>query len=135
MRNTADDLQNKNPLRTAEVLSSPRVYRHTLTADNPPASYANIEKEGSLSLAQGANAHYGEGVYAWPAGSPSSRAYIDIEVPPGTGVETLNVGGQRWVRMVPPSGDRLPVRIVGTNLSPAQIDMGRKLNAGAPDDI
>ena len=135
LRNTADDLQNKNPLRTAEVLSSPRVYRHTLTADNPPASYANIEKEGSLSLAQGVNAHYGEGVYAWPAGSPSSRAYIDIEVPRGTGVETLNVGGQRWVRMVPPSGDRLPVRIVGTNLSPAQIDMGRKLNAGAPDDI
>jgi hypothetical protein len=56
-------------------------------------------------------------------------------VPPGTGVETLNVGGQRWVRMVPPSGDKLPVRIVGTNLSPAQIEMGRKLVAGAPDDI
>jgi hypothetical protein len=133
LRNTADDLQNKNPLRTGEVLESPRVYRHTLTADNPPASYANIEKEGSLSLA-GVNAHL-RSVYAWPAGAPSSRAYIDIEVPPGTGVETLNVGGQRWVRIVPPSGDRLPVRIVGTNLSPAQIDMGRKLNAGAPDDI
>ena len=50
-------------------------------------------------------------------------------------VQSDDVGGQRSVRMVPPSGDKLPVKIVGTNLSPAQIDMGRKLNAGAPDDI
>jgi hypothetical protein len=98
-------------------------------------SYAHIEKEGSLELATGADAHYGEGVYAWPAGKPSTRAYIDIEVPPGTAVETLNVGGQRWVRMVPPNGDRLPVKIVGTNLSPAQIKMAREFVAGAPDDI
>jgi hypothetical protein len=135
LRNTVDDKQSKNPLRTAEVLSSPRVYRHNLTSNAPPMSYAHIEKEGSLELATGADAHYGEGVYAWPAGKPSTRAYIDIEVPPGTAVETLNVGGQRWVRMVPPNGDRLPVKIVGTNLSPAQIKMAREFVAGAPDDI
>jgi hypothetical protein len=127
LRDTAVDLQNKNPVRSAEVLSAPRVYRHNLTADVPFSSYAQIEKRGSLSLSQGANAHYGEGVYAWPAGTPSTRPYIDIEVPPGTGVETLDVGGSRWVRIVPPNGDELSVRIVGTNLPQAQIDMGRKL--------
>ena len=106
MRNTADDLQNKNPVRSAEALSSPRVYRHQLTADVPPASYANIEKERSLILSDGANAHYGTGVYAWPAGKPMNRPYIDIEVPAGTGVETLDFGNSNWVRLMPPNGDR-----------------------------
>jgi len=127
LRNTADDLQNKNPVRSAEALSSPRVYRHQLTADVPPASYANIEKERSLILSDGANAHYGTGVYAWPAGKPMNRPYIDIEVPAGTGVETLDFGNSNWVRLMPPNGDRLSVKIVGTNLTPAQIEMGRKL--------
>jgi len=128
LRNTASDALNRNPLRTAEVLSSPRVYRHSLTAQNPPASYALIEKEGSMKLSDiRGNAHYGEGVYAWPAGSGEAGKYIDIEVPPGTGVETLKVGNETWVRMVPPNGNRLPVKIVGSNLSPAQIEWGKKL--------
>jgi len=128
LRNTASDALKKNPLRTAEVLSSPRVYRHSLTAQNPPASYALIEKEGSMKLSDiRGNAHYGEGVYAWPAGSGEAGKYIDIEVPPGTGVETLKVGNETWVRMVPPNGNRLPVKIVGSNLSPAQIEWGKKL--------
>jgi hypothetical protein len=128
LRNTARDLQRKNPIRTAEVLSSPRVYRHTLTGQNPPANFGQIEKDGSLKLADlRGNAHYGEGVYAWPAGSQGVGKYIDIEVPPGTGVETLKVGNETWVRMVPPSGNRLPVKIVGTNLSPTQIEWGRKI--------
>jgi hypothetical protein len=29
--------------------------------------------------------------------------------------------------MVPPNGNRLPVKIVGSNLSPAQIEWGKKL--------
>jgi hypothetical protein len=127
LQNTAVDLQNKNPVRTVEVLQSPRTYRHTLTHDMPPASYARIEKNGQLTLSTGGNAHYGEGVYAWPAGSKGVGTYVDIEVPPGTGVETLNVGGQSWVRMVPPTGNSLQVKVVGTNLTPAQIDYGRKL--------
>src|SRR5258706_3853035 len=128
LRNTASDALKKNPLRTAEVLSSPRVYRHSLTARDPTASYALIEKEGSMKLSDiRGNAHYGEGVYAWPAGSGEAGKYIDIEVPPGTGVETLKVGNETWVRMVPPNGNRLPVKIVGSNLSPAQIEWGKKL--------
>ena len=128
LRSTASDALKRNPLRTDEVLSSPRVYRHSLTAQNPPASYALIEKEGSMKLSDiRGNAHYGEGVYAWPAGSGGAGKYIDIEVPPGTGVETLKVGNETWVRMVPPNGNRLPVKIVGSNLSPAQIEWGKKL--------
>ena len=128
LRDTVRDAQKKNPLRTAEVLSSPRVYRHSLTGQNPPANYGRIEAEGSMKLADiRGNAHYGEGVYAWPAGSQGTGKYIDIEVPPGTGVETLKVGNETWVRMVPPSGNRLSVKIVGTNLSPAQIEWGRKM--------
>jgi hypothetical protein len=56
-----------------------------------------------------------------------NRPYIDIEVPAGTGVETLDFGNSNWVRLMPPNGDRLSVKIVGTNLTPAQIEMGRKL--------
>jgi hypothetical protein len=135
LRDTAADLQNKNPVRSAEVLTSPKIYRHGLTADVPASNYATIEKNGALSLSTGADAHYGEGVYAWPAGKPMSRPYVDIEVPAGTGVETIEDGGLRWVRMVPPKGNQLPIKIVGTNLPKAQIEMGRKVVTGAwPDD-
>ena len=124
---TALDLQGKNPGRAVEVLSSPRTFRHTITGDVPGVNYARIEMEGSMRLSTGANAHYGEGVYAWPAGQSGVRTYVDIEVPAGTGVETLDVGGQRWVRMVPPNGNTLPVKIVSTNRPQSQIDMGRQL--------
>jgi len=127
LRSTARDLQGKNPGRAVEVLSSPRTYRHTITADVPGVSYARIEKEGSMRLSTGAKAHYGEGVYAWPPGQSGVGTYIDIEVQAGTGVETLDVGGKRWVRMLPPSGDTLPVRIAGTNMPQSKIDMGRQL--------
>jgi hypothetical protein len=134
LRKTALDLQNKHPGRAYEVLSSPKRFRHTLTADVKPASYAHIEREGSLRFSTGANAHYGEGVYAWEAGKQGVGTYIDIEVPAGTGVETLDVGGSRWVRMVPPSGDRLAVKIVGTNLTAEQIEFGRRLAAPFEDE-
>jgi hypothetical protein len=127
LRDTSLDLQNKNPVRTVEVLSAPRTYRHTLTADIPPVSYARIEMEGSMRFSTGAKAHYGEGVYAWPAGQKGVGTYIDIEVRAGTGVETINVGGQRWVRMLPPEGNTLPVRIVGTNVPKADIEFGRRM--------
>ena len=127
LRNTVVDLQGKNPKRTLEVLTSPKVFRHTLTGDILPVNYARIEMEGSLRLSTGVKAHYGEGVYAWQSGATGVQTYIDVEVPAGTGVETLEVGGQSWVRMVPPEGDRLTVRIVGTNMPKEQIEFGRKL--------
>lgn len=131
LRDTARDLQSMKPIRSSEVLTQPKTFRHSLTAEVPSGSYANIEKEGALRLSTGAKAHYGEGVYAWHAGQARIGVYIDIEVPAGTGVETINVGGQSWVRMVPPEGNMLPVRIVGTNLPQSQIDMGRMLAKSA----
>jgi hypothetical protein len=134
LQNTAQNLQNMNVVRTAEVLEKPKVFRHTLTGELPGVSYARIEKEGSIRLSTGAQAHYGEGVYAWPAGQEKARIYIDIEVPAGTGVETLNVNGQKWVRMVPPEGNALPVKIVGHNLPDNQIQIGRRLANSAGFD-
>jgi hypothetical protein len=129
LRNTAVDLQNKNPLRTYDVLASPKQFRHSLTADIKPASFAQIEKEGSMRFSTGAEAHYGEGVYAWEAGKQGVGTYSDIQVPAGTGVETIEVEGSRWVRMLPPGGNRLPVKIVGTNLAQDLIAWARKFVA------
>ena len=127
LRSTAQDLQGKNPARTSEVLDKPKVFRHTVTGDIPGVNYARIETEGSMRLSTGAKAHYGEGVYAWHGGQNGVGTYIDIEVPAGTGVETIKTGGQSWVRMVPPEGSTLQVKIVGTNMPKEQIDFGRQL--------
>ena len=84
-----------------------------------------------MRLSTGAKAHYGEGVYAWHGGQNGVSTYIDIEVPAGTGVETIKTGGQSWVRMVPPEGSTLQVKIVGTNMPKEQIDFGRQLLKGS----
>ena len=76
--------------------------------------------EGSMRLSNGVNAHYGEGVYVWSA-KTATKTYIDIEVPAGTGVELLEFGNQRWYRLLPESGDVLPVKIVGTDLAAEQL--------------
>lgn len=135
LQNTAQSLQNMNVVRTAEVLEKPKVFRHTLTGELPGVSFARIEKEGSIRLSTGAQAHYGEGVYAWPQGQEKARTYIDIEVPAGTGVETLNVNGQKWVRLVPPEGNALTVKIVGHNVSDQQLQIGRRLAKTADADL
>jgi hypothetical protein len=127
LQQTQANLLQQEVARTASVLPESQVFRHTLTADVVPASYARIEQEGVLRLSMGAKAHYGEGVYAWEAGQTKVGTYIDIEVPPGTAVETINANGQTFVRLVPAQGDSLPVKIVGTNLSKEQIELGRQL--------
>ena len=127
LQNTAKNLLNQNVTRSAEVLTEPKVFRHTLTGDIPPVNYARIEHEGALRLSTGAKAHYGEGVYAWLPGQGQVGTYIDIQVPAGTGVETLKVNRQTFVHMVPPDGNTLSVKIAGTNMPQSQIDMGRKL--------
>jgi hypothetical protein len=127
LQSTARDLQGNNPIRTSEVLAEPKTFRHTITGDVPPVSYARIEQEGSMRLSTGAKAHYGEGVYAWHPNQTGVGTYIDVQVPPGTGVETIKVGNQSWVRMVPPEGNALQVKIVGTNMPESQINLGRQL--------
>jgi hypothetical protein len=123
--NTQQNLQNKQVIRSGKVLTEPAVFRHDLTADNPLASFARIEKEGAMRLSTGAKAHYGEGVYAWTLDKRAVGPCIDVEVPAGTAVETLTVDGKTWVRLVPATGDRLPVKIVNTNLTEQQKQMGR----------
>jgi hypothetical protein len=127
LEKTIVDLQGKSPIRTAELLTSSRIFRHTLTSELKGVSYARIEMEGSLRLSTGAAAHFGEGVYAWNAGATGVGTYIDIEVAAGAAVETLKVGAQSWVRIVPAQGAVLSVRIVATNLAAEAIEMGRKL--------
>jgi hypothetical protein len=127
LQTTAKNTRHKNIRRSAEVLKEPRVFRHTITGEVPPVNYARIEREGAMRLSTGENAHYGEGVYAWHKGQQGVSTYIDIEVSAGTAVETLHVDGQIWYRLVPAQGTTLPVRIVGTNMSPSKIEMGRKL--------
>lgn len=129
---TMVNLQGKDVVRTARLLSGPEVFRHTLTAEIPGVSYARIEKEAALRLSKGAKAHYGEGVYAWPKGATGVGKFIDIEVPKGAAVEHLvvrqaNGATQAWFRLVPAAGDTLPVKIVGTNLSKEEIELGRAL--------
>jgi hypothetical protein len=123
--NTQQNLQGKQVIRSGKVLTEPTVFRHDLTADSPMASYARIEKEGSMRLATGGKAHYGEGVYAWKLDKRAVGPCIDIEVPADTAVETLTVEGKTWVRLVPASGNRLKVRIVNTNLTEQEKQMGR----------
>jgi hypothetical protein len=127
------NLLNHEVLRSARVLTKPEVFRHVLTADNPMASYALIEKGGELTLATGAKAHYGDGLYVFASGSKQVRLFIDIEVAAGTAAENLVVKNvlngkiEQFVRLVPATGKTLPVKIVGHNLSPVQIAMGRTM--------
>jgi hypothetical protein len=120
----------------AEQLSSPKVFRHTLTADIKPSSFAQIEKGGVLNLSTGDNAKFGIGVYAWDRMAQGVGTYIDIEVSAGVAVETIAPKGETaFFRIVPATGNKLPVKIVGTNLTQEQIAFGRRMIAtDLPDD-
>lgn len=127
LQQTEMNLLNANVQRSATVLSRPQIFRHTLTADVKATSFARIEQEGMLRLSTGAKAHYGEGVYAWGAQQQRIGTFVDIEVAAGTAVETLEVNGQTFYRLVPASGNTLPVKVVGTNMSAEEAAMGRQL--------
>ena len=125
---TQINLRNQDVIRTVETLRKPMVYRHTITSEVKFASYAQIKKGGHLNLSKGANAHYGEGVYVWPAAKKGVGKYIDIEVKVSTGVEkivTKNNG--HWFRLVPPEGNKLSVKIVGHNFSKEELKYAERL--------
>ena len=125
---TAQNLRNQVVTRSSEVLRSPKIFRHSITGSIKPAIYANIERDGGLLLSKpGMNAQYGIGAYAWLQGATETATYVDVEVAAGTGVETLTANGQTFVRMIPPEGNLVRIRIVGTNLTKEQIEMGRRL--------
>lgn len=124
---TQENLQGKVVSRSAEISDAPRTFRHSLTADMPGSSFAQIERHGKLTLSSGAKAHYGEGVYAWEQGATKVGKWIDIEVAAGTAIERLEGDAGVWYRLVPASGNTLGVRIVGTNLTQEEMAMGRRL--------
>jgi hypothetical protein len=115
--------------RTARILKQPETFRHSLTRSPKAPSYARIEQGGVIDLSEGEAAHYGEGVYTWAQDAQGVGKYIDIEVPAGVAVETIQVPakGQTFYRLVPATGDTLPIRIVGTNLSQEEIAFGRRM--------
>jgi hypothetical protein len=127
LKTTQDNLLKQSVTRSSAVLKKPAVFRHTLTADVKPTSYAGIEKQGSMRISKGGNAHYGEGVYAWPKDTPAVGTYIDIEVAAGTAVETIHVNGQTYLRILSAEGNTVPVKIVGTNLTAEEIAFGRRI--------
>ncbi len=122
---------NAHVERTSYVLDRPQTFRHTVTGDIPEVSVLRIQQSGQMRLSRGANAHYGEGVYAWSAGQTNVGRYIDIQVPAGTAVERLVVHGSRgqqvFYRLVPGQGSTLPVRVQGTSFTSAQLDRFRPL--------
>jgi hypothetical protein len=123
--------------RSARVLKQPETFRHTIHNQTPQVTYAQIEKDAAMRLSTGDGAKYGQGVYAWEKGKPpGSQTYIDIEVPPGTAVETIKFpDGRVYVRMMPPTGDKLPAKIVGSNLTQQEIAQGRRFVASDPGDM
>jgi hypothetical protein len=122
------NLQNHKLTRSVQLLQKPTRFRHTIRSDNPPATYYQIEKSGSLTYSTGAGAHYGEGVYVWEATKTGVGRYIDIEVPAGTAAELLKVEGVgSWYRLVSASATNVSIKIVGHNFSQAELEFARKL--------
>lgn len=126
---TQANLQKSNVTRSAQVLTKPARFRHTITGDLPPGmSYHIIKNQGKLRISTGIKAHYGEGLYAWGRNAERIGKYIEIEVSAGTAVEKLVVSGQgTWYRLVSASGKSVSIRVVGTNLTRAELEYGARL--------
>jgi hypothetical protein len=133
MKATCSEISGIRPIRFAGVNSDyPIQFRHVLnvfafgnaiagsTSDGVPVglAYWSIVKRGLRISTTRARAQWGVGAYAWPAGHPvGSRAYVDIEVPPGTLIEELHVPNQGvFYRLLPHSGECIAVSVLGTNI-------------------
>jgi hypothetical protein len=127
---TQYNVLGQNITRSARVLTEPEVFRHTIRNFPQEVIHARIEKEGLAISTGGSSAQYGPGAYAYGKAGPRGGVYIDIEVPRGVAVETITVNGQTpFYRLLPATGERVPVRIIGTNLTKEQIAVGRRVAA------
>jgi hypothetical protein len=127
---TQQNLQGLKITRSVQLLEQPTVFRHTITYDPAPVSFARIEMDGHLRFASAGSAHYGEGVYAWRANSTGiGRRWIDIEVPAGTAAELIQTPSGSWYRLLGADGQTLPVRIVRHNFTPSELALGRAVLA------
>ncbi len=124
LRATMANRVNNQVVRSARLLTQPTVFRHVLTGPLPlDMQVASISRNGLTLATGGMNATYGEGVYVYAVSRNTSAYFIDIEVQPGVAVESLQVTNSitgrvgTWFRLVPATGNSLPVRIVGRNFS------------------
>lgn len=109
--------------------SGARIFRHTVTQQPDFISAANIEATGSIRISKGISAHYGEGIYVWEPGATGvGQRYIDIMVSSETVAEKIVTNyGKTFYRLVPPSGESVPVKVVGSNFTAEEIALGRSI--------
>jgi hypothetical protein len=89
--------------------------------------YWHILNRGLMIQSGSANSQYGDGAYAWPAGFPIDRSpYIDLLILPGSLIEELRPAGKAYFyRLLPHSGNHIPVTVVGTNVDPKELEQWR----------
>jgi hypothetical protein len=123
------NLLNTKVERSSSVLQKPTRFRHSLfKSDNPPATYIQIRRSGKLVMSTGGGAHYGEGVYVYGTEVENLPNMIEVEVPSGVAVEELRPEGQGvFYRLVPASGNGVPVVIKDTNIPEETIKLMEKL--------
>ncbi len=131
---TRRNLNNYEVVRLGGIIAEPTEFRQTLHSSTIPAvAYLGIERRGLRISREGAQAQWGEGAYVWPARLHfTSLPWIDVEAPTGTLVEELRVKGQKpFYRLLPLTGDHIPVRVLGTNIPGEVIAQFRQF---APED-
>jgi RHS repeat-associated protein len=115
-----------------------RVFRHsTMRSQMGPGVAAEQIRLGGAghSSPGGQVGQWGEGFYAYEGPIPqgSSAPQLEFRVPPETAAERITIPGQDpIIRLVPPAGRDVPVRIIGSNISigPDAQRMARILTAG-----
>ncbi len=122
------NVQKMNLQRSSSVLQKPTRFRHSLfRSGNPAATYVQIQRSGKLIMSTGAGAHYGEGVYVYGTEMENLPNMIEVEVPSGVAVEELRPEGEGvYYRLVPASGNSVPVVIKDTNIPEEAIKMMEK---------
>jgi RHS repeat-associated protein len=108
-----------------------RTFRHNIRegyAEIAALRSAQIEDTGKMYMSVGERAQHGPGVYAWAGDRQTKLFYIDIEVPPGTVAEKImDEQGNYFYRLVPPEGEELPVKVVGTNIPDDLMQEARRM--------
>jgi hypothetical protein len=129
LQDSQRNLLKSNVTRSSSVLQKATRFRHSLfRSSNPAATYNQIKRTGKLLMSNGAGAHYGEGVYVYGTEMSKIPSYIEVEVSSGVAVEELQVEGQgTFYRLVPGTGDGVPIIIRDTNIPEEDIKLMEKL--------
>ena len=118
--------------RTMSVATGEETFIHTtIRAASPQTSASaavNIVDTKSINMSPGGiTGQWGPGAYAYEGtiAGTTQRSVVQFKVPAGTAVERITLpGSQPIVRLVPPSGNALPVVDPATNLSRDELTAG-----------